>query len=88
MEHNSRGKAIRAALLRYIKEYIQEHSYPPSVREMGYAVGLKSTSSVQRNLEIMLKLGMIESDAPPGTPRAIRIPGMKYVEVENVPDYV
>lgn len=88
MEHNSRGKAIRAALLRYIKEYIQEHSYPPSVREMGYAVGLKSTSSVQRNLEIMLKLGMIETDAPPGTPRAIRVPGMKFMEVKDVPNHV
>ena len=88
MENNSREKTVRAELLQYIKNYILEHGYPPSVREMGNSVGLKSTSSVQRNLEIMLKLGMIESDAPPGTPRAIRIPGMKYVEVENVPDYV
>lgn len=88
MEHNSRGKAIREALLRYIKAYIQEHGYPPSVREMGYVVGMKSTSSVQRNLEIMLKLGMIETDAPPGTPRAIRVPGMKFMEVKDVPNHV
>ena len=74
-------KEMREAILQYIKAYIIEHGYSPSVREIGNAIGYKSTSSVQNQLETMLLLGMIETDAPKGSSRAIRVPGMKFVEV-------
>lgn len=76
-----RRKSVRDSILHFITDYIKSHSYPPSVREIAYAIGYKSTSSVQNQLDMMIALGMLESDAPKGTPRAIRVPGMKFVEV-------
>jgi hypothetical protein len=43
-------------------------------------MGYKSTSAIKSQLDTMIALGMIESDAPRGTARAIRVPGMKFVE--------
>lgn len=71
---------MKEAILLFIKIYINEHGYPPTVREIGAGVGLKSTSSVQSHLAKMLEMGMIETDAGIGCPRAIRVPGMKFVE--------
>lgn len=62
----------------FIVEYITEHGYPPTVREIGEGVNLASTSSVQTYLSQMLELGMIETDNP-GCPRAIRVPGWRFV---------
>ncbi|MEG0546607.1 MAG: transcriptional repressor LexA [Oscillospiraceae bacterium] len=64
-----------------IYEYLMERSQggvPPSVREIGAAVGLKSTSSVQANLDALENAGYIERD--PMLKRSIRILG----EAENV----
>lgn len=64
-----------------IYEYLMERSrggVPPSVREIGAAVGLKSTSSVQANLDALEEAGFIERD--PMLKRSIRILG----ESENV----
>ena len=75
-----RRKAQRTDILSFIKQYIKKHGYSPSVREIGHAMGYKSTSSIKSQLDTMIALGMIESDAPRGTARAIRFPGMKFVE--------
>ena len=72
-------------MLEAIIEYIKAHGYPPSVREIGEAVGLKSTSSVHAHLSQMLRKGVIETDAEYGSPRAIRIPGYKFVPEEAPP---
>lgn len=64
-----------------IYEYLMERSrlgVPPSVREIGAAVGLKSTSSVQANLDALEEAGYIERD--PMLKRSIRVLG----EAENV----
>lgn len=74
-----KGLQIRKAILNYIIHYIQKHGYSPSAREIGKAVGLKSTSSVQSHLRKMFATGALETDAPLGTPRAIRVPGYKFV---------
>ena len=37
-------------ILEYIENYIEENGYPPSVREIGQAVDLKSTSTVHGHL--------------------------------------
>lgn len=64
-----------------IYEFLLERSQcgvPPSVREIGAAVGLKSTSSVQANLDALEEAGFIERD--PLLKRSIRVLG----ETENV----
>ncbi len=64
-----------------IYEYLMERSQsgvPPTVREIGAAVGLKSTSSVQSNLDALEQAGYIERD--PMHKRSIRVTG----EAENV----
>lgn len=77
-----RGEKIRKDILEYIKQYIRQHSYPPSRREIGDGVGLKSTSSVQSHVDRMLADGMLETDDEAGTPRALRVPGMQIVSRE------
>lgn len=59
------------SILQYIKSEILAKGYPPSVREICNAVGLKSTSSVHAHLESLEKNGYIHRD--PTKPRAIEI---------------
>ncbi len=58
-------------ILEYIKNEILMRGYPPAVREICEAVGLKSTSSVHSHLETLEKNGYIRRD--PTKPRAIEI---------------
>lgn len=58
-------------ILEYMKEQILQKGYPPAVREICKAVGLKSTSSVHAHLETLEKNGYIRKD--PTKPRAIEI---------------
>lgn len=66
------------AVFQYIKEIIGERGVAPSVREIGEAVGLRSTSSVQYNLNALEEKGYIKRDAK--LKRTIRIAG----SAENV----
>ena len=59
----------QSEILEYIKEFLVEKGYPPSVREIGTAVGLKSSSTVHRYLSMLEENGMIRRDAT--KPRAI-----------------
>ncbi|HEY5889729.1 MAG TPA: transcriptional repressor LexA, partial [Acidimicrobiia bacterium] len=56
-------------VLDYIKETVDGRGYPPSVREIGDAVGLSSPSSVHSQLATLVELGIIKKD--PTKPRAI-----------------
>lgn len=69
----STGKitAKQQQILDYLKEEILNKGYPPAVREICKAVGLKSTSSVHAHLETLEKNGYIRRD--PTKPRAIEI---------------
>lgn len=58
-------------ILDFIKEEILRKGYPPSVREICDAVGLKSTSTVHSHLSTLEKNGYIRRD--PTKPRAIEI---------------
>jgi repressor LexA len=58
-------------VLDYIKQTVQGRGYPPSVREIGEAVGLSSPSSVHAQLNSLVEAGMIKKD--PTKPRAIMI---------------
>ena len=77
------GRKVRERILDAIISYIEEHGYPPTVREISDMVGLKSTSSTQSHLIRMKADGMIETDAPEFSTRAIRVPGYKFVKEEN-----
>ncbi|MGI5878932.1 MAG: transcriptional repressor LexA [Christensenellales bacterium] len=55
----------------YLKTFIEEKGYPPSVREICDAVGAKSTSTVHGHLNRLEKRGLIRRD--PSKPRAIEI---------------
>lgn len=62
------------AILDYIKKVISECGYPPSVREICRAVGLKSTSSVHMYLARLAERGEISKDSL--KTRALRVPGL------------
>ncbi|OUM99526.1 MAG: repressor LexA [Paenibacillaceae bacterium ZCTH02-B3] len=59
------------AILDFIKASVRERGYPPSVREIGEAVGLASSSTVHGHLDRLEKKGLIRRD--PTKPRAIEI---------------
>ena len=65
-------------ILDFLKERLSVTNVPPSVREICSAVGLKSTSSVQNNLDALEEKGYIQRD--PMLKRSIRIVG----QAENV----
>ena len=55
----------------YIKRYSAQHGYPPTVRDIGKAVGLASSSTVHAHLANLEKLGLLRRD--PSKPRAIEL---------------
>jgi repressor LexA len=60
----------RRDILEFISSTIRDRGYPPTVREIGDAVGLKSSSTVHFHLNVLQKLGLIERDG--SLTRAIR----------------
>ncbi len=68
----------------FILSFISEHGYPPSVREIGAAVGLKSPSTVHFHMKGLEKAGVIvKAD---GKTRAITLPGACLNTPQNGPD--
>jgi repressor LexA len=55
----------------FIKGYSAEHGYPPTVRDIGKAVGLASSSTVHAHLANLERLGLLRRD--PTKPRAIEL---------------
>lgn len=60
-------------ILDYIRETVATRRYPPSVREIGDAVGLRSTSSVHAQLGALEQAGVLRRD--PSRPRAMEVLG-------------
>ena len=58
-------------ILAMIHQHVADHGYPPSVREIGEAVGLRSTSSVHAQLEALEAKGYLKRD--PTKPRALEM---------------
>ena len=78
MKSNIRGENVRTRIYNYIGDYLEEHGYPPSIREIADGVDLKSASAVHNHLCTMFEQGILETDAKTGTPRAIRVPGYRF----------
>ncbi len=73
--------AKQKQILEYMKQEVREKGYPPSVREICEAVGLKSTSTVHGHLSRLEKKGLIRRD--PTKPRAIEILDEDYALPEK-----
>jgi len=63
-------------ILEFIRKNIKEKGYPPSVREIGKAVGLRSPSTVHNHLERLQKFGYIQKN--PAQPRTIGLIKEEY----------
>ena len=61
----------RQEILVFIKDCLTERGYPPSVREIGEAVGLASSSTVHAHLAVLQREGYLRRD--PTKPRAIEV---------------
>ena len=55
----------------FVKQYVSDHGYPPTVRDIGKAIGLASSSTVHAHLANLEKLGLLRRD--PTKPRAIAV---------------
>src|SRR5436190_16608340 len=60
-------------ILDYIRDTVRERGYPPTVREIGDAVGLTSSSSVHAQLANLERRGLLRRD--PTKPRAMELQG-------------
>jgi repressor LexA len=69
-------------ILEFIAETVQERGYPPTVREIGEAVGLTSSSSVHAQLTNLERLGKLRKD--PTKPRAMTLSDPK-VDAVTIP---
>lgn len=58
-------------ILEVVREAVENRGYPPSIREMGEAVGLASSSSVAHQLKVLEQKGFIRRD--PNRPRALEV---------------
>lgn len=66
---NQTASQRQDAIYRFLEDFAADHGYPPSVREIGDAVGLKSSSTVHAYLRMLERRGLIHRD--PTKPRAI-----------------
>ncbi len=71
MPMRDRGVESQNRILEFIKQELQAHGYPPSVREICEAVNLKSTSTVHGHLRELENRGLIRRD--PTKPRALEV---------------
>jgi repressor LexA len=55
----------------FVRHYVTDHGYPPTVRDIGKAIGLTSSSTVHAHLANLEKLGLLRRD--PTKPRAIEV---------------
>jgi repressor LexA len=65
----------------YLSEYVRERGYPPTVREIGEAVGLASPSTVHAHLANLERAGLLRRD--PTKPRALELVGRERAAREE-----
>ena len=58
-------------IFEFIKKYSSQHGYPPTVRDIGKAIGLTSSSTVHTHLANLEKIGLLRRD--PSKPRALEL---------------
>ena len=70
----------------YLVEYVDQHGYPPTVREIGERVGLASPSTVHAHVANLERAGLLRRD--PTKPRALELIGRDHKEVAPSADAV
>ena len=65
--------ARQQEILQFLAAYVDDHGYPPTVREIGDAVGLASPSTVHAHLANLERVGLLRRD--PTKPRALELVG-------------
>lgn len=81
MARNGLSKRQKA-IYEYICTYTKSHGYPPSVREIGSAVGLASPSTVHMHLKVLQERGYIRRDSK--KPRTIEVVSESPTSSENL----
>ncbi|ASR47231.1 MULTISPECIES: transcriptional repressor LexA [Paenibacillus] len=81
----SKISSRQQAILEFIRNEVRLKGYPPSVREIGEAVGLASSSTVHGHLDRLEKKGLIRRD--PTKPRAIELLGQDEADNSNLINY-
>ncbi|KAE8557847.1 transcriptional repressor LexA, partial [Paenibacillus polymyxa] len=81
----SKISSRQQAILEFIRNEVRLKGYPPSVREIGEAVGLASSSTVHGHLDRLEKKGLIRRD--PTKPRAIELLGQDESDNSNLINY-
>jgi len=72
------------AMLRFIRSYVEENGYPPSMREIGAAVDISSTSVVSYNLNILQAKGYIQRERE--VSRGVRLLGDEEEQAGSLKD--
>jgi repressor LexA len=67
----------------FLVDYVDRHGYPPTVREIGEAVGLASPSTVHAHLANLERAGLLRRD--PTKPRALELVGREAASVATLP---
>lgn len=70
-------------ILNYVNQFIQENGYAPSVREIGAAVGLRSTASVSYHIQALQEKGLLLTPGGKGCKRAI-VTGVRQGQIPIV----
>ncbi|MDR0324743.1 MAG: transcriptional repressor LexA [Oscillospiraceae bacterium] len=69
-------------ILEFIERFTKEHKYPPSVREIGAAVGLRSPSTVHAHIKALKEKGFLQKDDR--KTRALSLPG-RNLTTDGIP---
>jgi repressor LexA len=76
--------ALERKVLDYLVEYVREHTYQPSVREIGAVFKIKSTKTVSELLQALAEKGWVERD--PSRSRGVKLLGLDLrADVVSVP---
>ena len=73
----AKKNTMQERIYEYIAQFVEDNGYPPSVREIGEAMGLKSPSTVHFHLKNMEEKGLINKGAGKG--RAVSLVGKSSV---------
>lgn len=75
---------IRRAILEYIAAHQKERNFPPTIREIGAAVGLKSPATIKNHIDVLKETGHITAD--PQKPRTlmVKLDQNAIVELDSV----
>jgi len=76
--------ARQQEIWQFLVQYVDEHGYPPTVREIGEAVGLASPSTVHAHLANLERAGLLRRD--PTKPRALELLAHRRTGAEPPPD--